>query len=244
MPRVIATIEARMSATRLPGKVLLPILGEAVLARLIERVRRASLVDDVVIATTVNPADIPVVELAHQLKTSVFRGSEEDVMGRVLGAAQAHNADIIVELTGDNPLIDPATIDRMVATYLEGGTDYVANVLERSYPLGMDTQVFSTATLQDAAGRTDDPLHREHVSLFIYRNPQLYRLTNLVAPKACHWPELRLTLDTRADYEMISRCYESLYPQDAGFDLPQIIAFFRQNPELAEHNAAVAHKWV
>ncbi|MFT7638207.1 MAG: spore coat polysaccharide biosynthesis protein SpsF, partial [Candidatus Omnitrophota bacterium] len=140
----VATIQARMNSARLPGKVLMSLANQPALERMCERVRRAKFVDEIVIATTISREDDVIVEWARANNISVFRGSEEDVLERVLGAARKFNADIIIQLTGDCPLIDPLIIDQLVEMYVSTDTDYVSNIMRRSYPRGLDTQVFST----------------------------------------------------------------------------------------------------
>ncbi len=152
--RVVATIEARMTSTRLPGKVLKEAVGKPMLDLMVERLKRAPSLSGIVIATTTDPSDDPIVELAGRLGVGCHRGSEMDITERLLGAAKAHAIDVIVETTGDCPLIDADVVDRCIRTYLENGVDYVSNILERTYPIGMDTQVFSTATLADVDRRT------------------------------------------------------------------------------------------
>jgi spore coat polysaccharide biosynthesis protein SpsF len=241
--KVGVTIEARMAATRLPGKVLKPLAGAAALARLIERVRRAKSVDEIVVATTDRSGDEAIAALAADQGVGCFRGSEDDVMGRVLGAAEAYGINVIVELTGDNPLIDPNLIDLVVSEFKASGADYAANMLERTFPLGMDIQVFPTSVLADAASRTNDPAHREHVSLYIYRSPERYRLHNVAAAPAYRRPDLRLTLDTEADYLVISEIYDALYPSNPEFGLDAIIGFLDARPDVARMNADIAHRW-
>ena len=136
-PRICATIEARMTSSRLPGKVIKPILDKPTLELMVERVKRIECLDDIILATTTNADDDCLVELAERLGIKCFRGSEDDVLERVLHAAQAHDVDIIVELTGDCPLLDPALVDQGVATYLEKGVDYLTNSQPASYPIGM-----------------------------------------------------------------------------------------------------------
>ncbi|TCS62995.1 cytidylyltransferase domain-containing protein [Varunaivibrio sulfuroxidans] len=238
-PRTLATIEARMTSSRLPGKVLKPVLGRPMLALMVERLRRVSALDGIVIATTVNATDDPLVDLAENLGVGVFRGSEDDVMGRVLGAARAHGADVIVETTGDCPLIDPAIVQRCVEAYAAADVDYLSNVLTRSYPIGMDTQVFAADILADAAARTDDPRDREHVSLYIYNHPERYRLQNVAAPPALRDPNLALTLDTAEDLALIAAVFEALYPENPDFRLDDILRLLARKPELREINRHV-----
>jgi len=242
--KTIATIEARMTSTRLPGKVLMPAVGKPMLELMIERLRWAPSIEEIVVATTVNAADDPIVALAERLGAGVWRGSEEDVLSRVLGAAQHYQADVIVETTGDCPLIDPEIVEACIQAYRSSGVDYLSNILERSYPIGMDTQVFSTAVLADVAERTQDPQDHEHVSLFIYRHPELYSLKNLKAPPSETDPELRLTLDTAEDYQLICAVFAALYPRHRDFSLGEILAFLAGRPELRMLNQHVAHRYV
>ena len=242
--KVVVTIEARMSATRLPGKVLFPIVGLPALGFLISRLRMATMIDEIVVATTENPVDAPIEAWARTLGVSVFRGSEVDVMGRVLGAARSVQAEVIVELTADNPLIDPKIIDRAVNCFLSGDIDYLSNVTHRTYPLGMDTQVFSTRVLEDAYSRTQDPEHLEHVSLFIYRNPSIYRLGIFEASDECQRPDLRLTMDTIEDYQVIVSCAEACTQINPNFGLEELIRFCDRSPEITALNNEVIHKWV
>lgn len=196
---------------------------------LIERLSRVSQLDGIIVATTVNETDDPVVALAERMNVNHYRGSEHDVLGRVLEAAQTHDADIIVEMTGDNPLLDPVITASVIDDYLEGGADYVSNALApRSFPIGMDTQVFATKILADVARRTNEPDDREHVSLYIYNNPDRYRVREHKAPTAFHAPDIRLTLDTPEDLVRIRHIYETLCPANPEFGLADILSLLRE----------------
>lgn len=243
-PRIVATIEARMASTRLPGKVLLPLAGRPALARLVERARRSRMIDGIVVATTQSREDDAICALSEMENISCFRGSVDDVMGRVLGAARSVDADIIVELTGDNPLVDPAIIDLAVANFLASGADYMSNVLERSFPLGLDVQVFGTSTLADAASRTHDPEDREHVSLYIYRNPDRYKIAHFRSLDPRPQSHLRLTMDTAEDYAVITTVFDALLPADPAFDTSSILDLLERDPSIVQKNAGVAHRWV
>ena len=242
--KIIATIEARMTSSRLPGKVLLPSQGKPMLALMVERLRRVPSLSGIVVATTVNATDDPIEALAKELGIGCWRGSEDDVLVRVLDAAKAFEADVIVELTGDCPLIDPVIVEQCIKEYRAAGVDYLSNIMERTYPIGMDTQVFATKILDDVAKRTSDPTDHEHVSLYIYRHPELYSLKNIAAPAELHDPELRLTLDTRQDYQMIDAVFAALLPTKPHFSLADILALLKSNPELRGLNDHVAHRWV
>ena len=238
----VATIEARMTSSRLPGKIMKEIIGRPLLERLVERIRRASLVDEVIVATTVNPQDDVVEKWAGQAGISIYRGSEDDVLLRVLEAAKAFSGDIIVELTGDCPLLDPAMIDQVVRFYLDSDYDYVSNILERTYPRGFDIQVFSTAVLDEVNRLTQDPADHEHVSLYIYEHPERYKLGGLRAPDALCAPDYRLCVDTPDDLEVIRKIYETLYPKNPAFSALDILNFMRQHPDIAELNSHVRQK--
>jgi len=241
---IIATIEARMTSSRLPGKVLMPCQGQPMLALMIERLRQVPSLDGIVVATTVNATDDPIERLAQDLGVGCWRGSEDDVLMRVLDAAQAFKADVIVETTGDCPLIDPGIVDACIRRYRALGVDYVSNVLERGFPIGMDTQVFATAILADVARRTAAPVDHEHVSLYIYRHPELYTLANVAAPDHQFDPELRLTLDTPQDFQLIDKIFGALHAANPRFSLDDILALLKANPEWRALNSQVEHRYV
>ncbi len=236
-----AVIQARMTSSRLPGKVLAQAAGRPMLELMIERLRRAKGVDAIVIATTDRASDDPVEALARRLGIGVFRGSEDDVRGRVLGALRAFGASVHIELTGDCPLLDPAIVDRVIAAWDETGADYVANDLEESYPLGMAVAVYRTAILADAEARGDEAVYREHPSLFICRHPELYRLVNVAAPASERRPDLRLTLDTVEDLAVIRAVFEAMRP-DSVFTLGCIIGYLDAHPEITRLNAHVTQR--
>ena len=239
--RVVAIIEARMSSTRLPGKVLLEAAGKPMLAHLIYRLKNVEGIDKIVIATTTNAKDDVLEDFAKAEGVGCFRGSEADVLERVLGASNAFEADLIVEITGDCPIIDPELIQQAVDVFFGNSADYVSNNNIRSYPDGMDVQVFKPETLYDSSLRTQDALHREHVTLHIRQSENLYSRINLVAPKSLHWPELGLTLDERSDYELLKLIIEHFAPNTL-FSCSQIIEFLKQNPSLVAINANVERK--
>ncbi|PCJ42405.1 MAG: spore coat biosynthesis protein F [Alphaproteobacteria bacterium] len=241
-PRIAATIEARMTSSRLPGKVLMPCLGKPMLDHMVERVRRATVLDDIIIATTVNDTDDPICAAARRLRVKYYRGSEDNVMSRVLEAAQHHDVDIIVELTGDCPLLDPSLIDLAVSEYLSSGVDYLCNLKDEDYaaglshPLGFAVQVFSTDILADAYARTDDPLDYEHVSRPLYRNPDRYSVKYLPAPDAQSGPNMSVTLDTPQDYQVICAVMEALSPKKPDFTIEDVVAYLKAHPEICRIN--------
>lgn len=242
--KAVCTIEARFASTRLPGKVLLPVAGKPMLELMIERLTRARTVDEVVIATTDRPSDDAIENLGRRLGVGTFRGSEDDVLARVLGAAQAYQADLIVETTGDCPLIDPAIVDKVVADYRIGGADFVSNVLPYTTPRGTDVRVFSTAALARVDELTDDPADREHVSLYFMERPGEYRLRNVETALPAFAADLRLTVDTPEDLELIRRIFEELYPVKPEFTLGDVLELLQGRPELIELNRHVEQKRV
>lgn len=202
--KVGAIIQARQTSSRLPGKALIDINGKPALQRVIERVRQAKELDDVIVACTVNPADDAIEELCKKLNCNFYRGSEEDVLTRVLLAAKSFNVDTIVEITADCPLIDWKHIDCLIKVH--GSWDMTSNIIERSFPRGYDIRVFNTSKLEALNKIIDNPIDRQHVSTAFYLNPKFkdnYVTFNLLAPEKQFRPDLDITLDTPEDLELI-----------------------------------------
>ncbi len=241
--RIAATVQARMGSTRLPGKTLKPICGKPMLELLVERLKRSK-VDDVVIATTVAGADEVISDLAAEWGVKAFRGSEEDVLDRVLSAAEAFGADIIVEMTGDCPLLDPEVVARCIDYFLANDFDYVSNVVQRTYPRGLDTQVFPVAVLDEVSRKTNAPADREHVSLYIYEHPDEYRLGHVLAPPELTNPDMRWCVDTIEDFQLVEGVYEALYPTNPEFTSLDVMNLLNERPELAAVNAGIGQKKV
>jgi spore coat polysaccharide biosynthesis protein SpsF len=242
--KTCAIIEARMTSTRLPGKILLPVMGKPLLELLVERLKCVHSLDEIIVATTVNPTDDVVETLTRKIGVGCFRGSEDDVLCRVLGAAKKYRVDVIVEVTGDCPLIDPEIVEKLIGIYREGNFDYVSNVLKPTYPVGMDTQVFSTEVLQKVADLTRDPIDHEHVSLYIYEHPELFSLYNHESGLPEKYGNLRLTLDTSEDFALIRSVYESLYPKKPRFLLQDILELLLEHDELLAINRHISQKKV
>ena len=240
--RIISTIEARMGSTRLPGKVLLPVIKSTMLELLIERLKKVELIDQIIVATTISEKDKPIVDLCEKNSLKYYRGSEDDVMDRVINAANSLSADLIVEITGDCPLIDPSIVDQLIRIYLANKVDYVSNAIIRSYPDGMDVQVFSLDTLKRSSKMTSKKLDREHVTLHIRNNPEIFSHINVVAPKELHFPKLGLTLDEEEDYFLIKKIFEELYKVNKYFNCFDIIRFLDDNLHLYSINNHVKRK--
>jgi spore coat polysaccharide biosynthesis protein SpsF len=237
MPRVIASIEARMGSSRLPGKVLADIAGEPALTRLLRRLRLAQRLDGIVLATTTGPADNVLEEWAEREGVAIYRGSEDDVLGRVTAAQESMGSDVVVEITGDNVLGDPELIDLAVETFLANDCDVVTNSVHHSYPNGMEVQVFTLPALADVARRVHDPVVREHVSLHFYEHPDRYRIVHLLAPRRWARPDYRLVLDYPEDHVLLAEVYRRLQPLHGdAFGLDEILALLEEQPELAAVN--------
>lgn len=232
--KVVATIEARMTSSRLPGKVLLDLAGKPSLQHIIERLKRSRYIDDVVVATTVNETDSPIVRLCELINCSYFRGSEEDVLLRVLDAAKSVNADIIVEITGDCPVIDHRHVDHLVELFFSDEYDYASNIIERSFPRGFDTQVFPVSVLEEVNRLTDSLTDHEHVSLYIYNHPDRFRLINWKADASLNYPEIEITLDMPADYQFICEIYNRLYLNNMDFSAEHVVKLLLENPSLMD----------
>ncbi len=242
--KIVATIEARFASSRLPGKTLIVICGKPTLELIIERIKRSKFIDEIVVATTVNPDCDAIEELANRLGVGCFRGSEEDVLDRVLQAAKAYNADIIVELTGDETLIDPVIVDQLIDYHLKNDFDYVSNVLNRRYPRGLDTQVFAVSVLDEVSRLTNEPADRENVSLYIYEHPERYKLGSIEAPEKFNHPDWRWTLDTKEDLEFLKAVYEALYSVKKDFDSYDVFELIKKDPHLLKINERVKQKAV
>ena len=242
--KIVCTIEARMSSTRLPGKVLMKVSGLTFLEHIVKRLSVVQLIDEIVIATSTNSKDDKIVELAKSKKIKFYRGSEQDVMSRVLNASEMVNGNIIVEITGDCPMIDPNIVEQMINIYLKNSVDYVSNAHIRSYPDGMDVQVFSFDTLKKSSLMTDNAKDREHVTLHIRNNPNIFSSINIIAPTNLFWPELGLTLDEKADYEFIKIIIENLYQHNPYFSCDDIIRFLKNNEQLLEINKKIRRKGI
>jgi len=240
--RVVASIEARMGSSRLPGKVLMDVGGMTALDRLVARLRSCTRLDDIVLATSTAPQDDRLEEWARSAGLAVHRGSEDDVLQRVVDAQRAMNSDIVVEVTGDCPLLDPEVIDLGIATFFANDADVVSNVRVPSFPQGADVQVFRTAALAHVAATVDDPAVREHVSLHFYEDPA-YRVIHLLAPPAWEAPGVRLQLDYPEDLDFIRTVYRELEPSLGGtFGISAILDLLGRQPAIARINAHCEEK--
>ncbi|OBA01905.1 acylneuraminate cytidylyltransferase [Paenibacillus polymyxa] len=236
---IVAIIQARMGSTRLPGKVNLNLLGVTVLERVVERIKKVKQISKVVVATTDLTIDETIVNLAHKAGVEVYRGSESDVLKRYYETAVTHNADVIIRITSDCPVIDPMIIDQLIKNYITGSYDYVSNTIERSYPRGLDAEVFSFASLEKAHLEAKSTEQREHVTPYIYQNPDRFSLLSVTYPK--DFSNYRWTLDTTEDWELIQQIYTYFKDRDS-FDWQDVLELMETCPEIALINSHVEQK--
>jgi spore coat polysaccharide biosynthesis protein SpsF len=239
----VIIVQARMTSTRLPGKVLADLAGRPMLERQVERLRRCARADELVIATTTNAEDGPLVELADRLGARWFRGSEHDVLARYAGAAREAGADLVVRVTSDCPLIDPGEADRVIAALEErrDAVDYAANTLERRLPRGLDTEALWRDVLERVDRMATSEPAREHVTWFVHtERPGLFSLHAVAPPYDA--ADLRWTVDTPEDLATVRAVYEGLGLAERDVALDEVIAWVRARPEVAALNAGVAQK--
>lgn len=238
-PKVVAIIQARMGSTRLPKKVLMKINSHSMLEEVIRRTRAIKGVDGVVVATTENPKDLKIVSLCKSLKIQVFRGSEEDVLDRFYQCAKEAKADVVIRITSDCPLLDPKIVEEGLKLFLSTNADYVSNAIKRTYPRGLDFEIFTFAALEKAWKEGKESTDREHVTPYIYENPQKFKILQLLSDK--DYSDYRLTVDTQIDLELVRKIYKALGKKRL-FGLKEIVKFLEKNPELAKINSEVVQK--
>ena len=241
MKKIVATIEARMGSLRLPGKVMKEILGKPILQITAERAMKSKLLNEVIVATTTNPRDDVIVDMCKKNNILYYRGSEDDVLDRVLNAAKSRNAEIIVELISDNPLIDSNVIDQIVQFYLDNDYDYVSNFIPKvTFPTGIGAQVFSTDLLDEVSTLTSDledleyTKNRENVTWYIYHHKEKYKVGNFEASGIFRNPKIRLDLDNPEDFELIKKIYENF--NSLNVSLEEVLEYLNKNPELIKIN--------
>jgi spore coat polysaccharide biosynthesis protein SpsF len=220
----LAILQARMTSSRLPGKVMAPVLGEPMIGRQVERLRRAKAIDRLMVATSEDATDDPLAAYCESLGLAVYRGPLDDVLERFRGAAARFpEAQAVLRLTADCPLADPELIDTLIAHHHATGADWTSAAHgARTFPHGLDVEAIRPAALREAAERAQDPYEREHVTPYIYRRPETYRLEGVSrAPSLAH---LRWTVDLPADLEFVRGVYDRLYPDDPAFTSEAVVA--------------------
>jgi spore coat polysaccharide biosynthesis protein SpsF len=240
-----AVVQARTSSTRLPSKVLkdLPYgSGITALQQVIRRLKIAAKLDDVIVATTVDKADEAIVKLSEKENVKWFRGSVEDVLGRYYLAAKENGLDIVVRITSDCPCIDPEVVDLIVEKHINSKNDYTSNILHRTFPHGLDTEVFNFDVLEKAHKGAKKLSEREHVTSYIYSNPKIFNLGEVYAEKASYGPDIRITLDTAEDYALLCAVFDYLYQADEFFGVEDIVKLFCDKLWLKDINKNIIQK--
>lgn len=240
--KVLVVVQARMSSTRLPGKVLLPLAGKPLLTRMLERVKSARTRFDVCVATTTDAQDDPVVAVARQAGVDCFRGHPTDLLDRHIQAARLAEADAVVKIPSDCPLIDPAVIDRVIGAFLEEEPpyDYVSNLHPATWPDGYDVEVVARAALETAHREATRGLEREHTTPFLWERPERFRVKNVAWERDLQMTH-RLTIDYPEDYELIRRVFEALHREGvAPFGLDEILGYLDEHPDVYRINQRYA----
>lgn len=252
--KIVATIEARMSSSRLPGKVLMPLAGKPMLQWIIERILPSRQIDAIVVATSVEPSDDPIAAMAAHMGVGCFRGSLDDVLGRLTRCAESVQADWIVKLSGDNPLCHHALVDDMVAAFKDRPCDFLGTTFmgfstawkeQRTFPLGLGVAVMPLTVLQTADRLSTSPDARESVVRFIIDHPERFDLAAFHA--AGPWaglrrPELRLTVDTETDFAMMEAIFTALGRQAPDFSIAAAIAYLDAHPQTRDRNRQVRQR--
>ena len=230
---VVAVVQARMSSTRLPGKVLADISGMPMILRQLDRIARARSLDAIVVATSADPSDDELVAVVRGAGYPVVRGSLEDVLDRFIKAVDETGAQTVVRITADCPLHSPAVIDEVVAAFFASGADYASNTMEPTYPDGVDVEVMRASVLREVAALAVDPPEREHVTLGIYRRPEQFSIHSVKGPRDLS--ALRWTVDTPEDLAFVRQVYARLLP--APFEFDDVLALISAEPGMSRTGA-------
>jgi len=239
--RVAAIIQARMGSSRFPGKVLEKIYGHSMIWHIVQRVKRAVTVEEIILATTDKSEDDVLIWEARKLDIAVFRGDEDDVLGRYYLASKIVSSDKICRITGDNPLIEPAFIDMAVARMSYSDEDYISI---DGCPLGTGVEVFKKKALSYSSKKAVKPYHREHVTPYIRENSKIFKIGQIDVPLHLFFPDLRLTVDTREDLMLIEKIYNRLYKEGTIIALHDVIELMLSEPEWSKINAHIRQKSV
>ena len=235
-PKILALVQARTSSTRLPGKVLMPMVGKPMFALQLERLKRCTTFNGLVVATSNDASDDALAEMCIRVGVSCFRGSLLDVLDRFVNAARPYAPDIVVRLTGDCPLADPTLIDEIVTRFVASDLDYLSNCEPPTYPDGLDVEVTRFGALEAAWREAVLPSHREHVTPFIKRQTERFKVDNHVSAEIDR-SRMRWTVDEPEDFEFVKQVYERLYPINPLFTTQDVLALLAAEPALAQINA-------
>lgn len=239
--KIVTVIQARSGSTRLPGKVMMDILGRPLLLRMVERVQRAALAGTIVIATTTESSDDVIEKLCEQEGLNCYRGNRDDLLDRHYQTGLLYHADAVVKIPSDCPLIDPKVIDRVLQYYLDHDYDFVSNLHPATYPDGNDVEVMSMKTITTAWQNATLKMEREHTTPYIWERPELFRIATLTWETGLDYSmSHRWTIDYPEDFDFIKRVYEELYPSDPAFTLQNILDLTDRNPDIFALNSKYA----
>ena len=241
MPKVITIVQARMSSSRLPGKVMKAILGQPILGRQLERMKHSKLCGQIVVATSINENDNIIEDYCIQNNIEVFRGDEDDVLDRHFQCALKYQADIVAKIPSDCPLIDSSIMDKVFDFFFSNQFDFASNLHPASYPDGNDVEVFTISALEKAAKEASKKLEREHTTPYFWENPHLFKIGNVSWEKGFDYSmSHRFTLDYLEDFLFIKKVFEELYPINANFSLDDILQLLASKPDIYEMNSQYA----
>lgn len=233
-----AIIQARCGSTRFPNKVFADVNGKPLIWHVVNRLTHAKTINKIVIATTINEKDDKIEKWCNENNVACYRGSENDVLNRYYSASVAFPSDIVVRITADDPFKEPAVIDAVVNKLVNEGFDHVTNNYPPSWPEGLDCEAFTFAALEASEKSTNDAFEREHVTQYIYHNPDKFKIGNVASPKNLSY--LRWTIDKEVDYEMVKAVYAHRNPANTGILLlDEILDILEKNPEIKEINSSV-----
>jgi len=242
MKKISAIIEARMSSTRLPGKIMKIANKKPMILHLVNRLKKVSSLYRIIIATTTNKNDDILCNYLKKKKILFYRGSEEDVLGRVYYTAKKFNVKNILQITGDCPLVDPNLTSQVINIYLNNNFDFVSNANIRTFPVGMDVSVFNFKSLKKAHFQSRQKYYREHSTLFFRKKKNIFKICNVMAPNNLHHPNLGLTLDEPKDYQLIKKIFYNFRKKEEDFTCLEIIDFLKQNKSIRNLNIKVKRK--
>lgn len=238
--KIGAIIQARISSSRLPGKVLkeLPYgSGITALQQIMRRLKKSNRLDDIILATSTQEEDTVIVKESDKENIKSFRGSLNNVQERYYLAAQDNHLDVVVRITADCPCVDAHIVDLIIERHIQKKADFTSNVIKRTFADGFDVEVFNFNVLRKINSVSQDKAEQEHVTLHIYRNPEKFKIANVEANKRLYGPDKRVTLDTPRDYALLCAIYDALYPKNKYFDAGMIMDFFREKPWMVLINA-------
>ena len=238
----IAVIEARLFSTRLPGKVMMPLAGISMLQHVVDRVRGAKLIDKIIVATTDNPEDRVIENLCNNIGVEVYRGSNNNVMERVLSATKEYKNSILIQITADNPFIEAEIIDKIIDASKDKKLDYICNHLPRNVPIGCEVRAYKRNLLEKITGKILNQNHKSNITSIFYENTRKYNILNIDTDIKYQGASLRLTVDEPKDYFLAKHLYKKFYKNNEYFSLDKVIEYLNKNKKIIKINESVNQK--